>query len=857
MAQVLLRDETVNQIATAFHLSSMKVPAFSGLTDNDKRPDISEWIECYEEYCKANGWPDVIKCRMLPVYLTHTAIEFFRQEIRDTAAENDWQQIKTKLKDNFQAVDHFDQAMTALVTRTQRPAEPVNNFILDMRRKARVVDPNMPFLQVRYWIMNGIEKEYKSRLKEQDHQDLDTFTTAARWLEASREADNDTGRDLAVTTTSDNLTVSVTEKVTGWIDGISLSKHCMYCNITGHTTNACRERQKEENGSRKSERKKHKFKSITSGSESTSAYQSVSSCDSSVTKWPIRAIQYKDSSARKRHVHGSERNGHGTASWSSSSRASESLFILKEENEICPVTLTVTMGGIRFDAFVDTGASSTFIEEDVSKALTAESKQNCTPAPDVTTANGKLLEGAIAGATVNICVKIDGREKQIPSSVIVCKQLPYPVILGRDFLHKADLVIHAGTGNVFFAYDGRCDVKSESSDLSGEEALTMFKQMVKKDNVIKVHVPDGALAAFHGNTIAIELPDSQQERAVRQKKEVKTCHYCGRPGHLKSVCLEREKNKDERKWKQDSASRSHDLSMAGRGKFFLMVSEDHEEVKSLFAHVLIENMALRGVIDTGVSATFIHADVFKQLKADTRAKLSCYPGIVRTADNSEMGGIMGLLCLEILIRIHGDIRHVRTIVVVSDQLPHEVIPGRVFQHEAQLMIDAAEQKISYKDTRVHAMMERGSTAGAFVAHQEGEVQATGQEQDYGIIRVAVHKDILREAANRTVELTIPADCLDAVRIDAGFEKRSDGRSLPSDGNGEVTRIRSVVKRGPAHNKHQNTNDANDTSGSWHERCWSCGCTGHKKADCGHLKPGVTQTSGRRSARNRSNNSKNH
>lgn len=68
----------------------------------------------------------------------------------------------------------------------------------------------------------------------------------------------------------------------------------------------------------------------------------------------------------------------------------------------------------------------------------------------------------------------------------------------------------------------------------------------------------------------------------------------------------------------------------------------------------------------------------------------------------------------------------------------------------------------------------------FSGTKDNKEEAAGQhEQDYGIIRVAVHKDILREAANRTVELTIPADCLEAVRRDAGFEKDTSGLATGS------------------------------------------------------------------------------
>ena len=117
-------------------------------------------------------------------------------------------------------------------------------------------------------------------------------------------------------------------------------------------------------------------------------------------------------------------------------------MMLLERNAAAQHTLTnVSVDGKQLQAFVDTGATSTFIEADVFKTMSSLAEVLLPYWHEVGTADRSILTGIKGTATRDISLTLNGVTKVIRTRIIICESLAFPVILGTGFLSEADVVI--------------------------------------------------------------------------------------------------------------------------------------------------------------------------------------------------------------------------------------------------------------------------------------------------------------------------------------------------------------------------------------------------------------------------------
>lgn len=252
--RVELGNASIDRLASSLISSNnFRLRPFSGAkpaSEGGGVEDIHRWVQDYEDLCGVNGWDDATKCQKIPAFLTGGARDYYREEIRGNEVADDWDQLKEALKTFYRPVDHRNHAMITLKQRMQRPLEPVQSYILEMKRLAKLADEQMGPDMVKFWIMEVL------------FPNLQVLTDEARRIEASLA----TGGPEMV---SPAVPVSVIEPVEKALqvmtdqfqrmanlmetkpqdkqegqqtDGQAERRACHYCGITGHLMLACRKR---------------------------------------------------------------------------------------------------------------------------------------------------------------------------------------------------------------------------------------------------------------------------------------------------------------------------------------------------------------------------------------------------------------------------------------------------------------------------------------------------------------------------------------------------------------------------------------------------------------------------------------
>lgn len=192
--RIELGDASIDRLASSLVSSNnFRLRQFSGVkpvADGGGVEDITRWIDDYEDLCAVNGWNDVAKCQKLPAFLTAGARDYFREEIRGKDIANNWAQLKEAITKFYQPVDYTTQALETLSRRSQRPMEPVQAYILEMKRLAKLVNEDMPAEELKFWVLKGIHPQIRVCLLRRDLPDLVTLMTEARRVEKSIAAES-------------------------------------------------------------------------------------------------------------------------------------------------------------------------------------------------------------------------------------------------------------------------------------------------------------------------------------------------------------------------------------------------------------------------------------------------------------------------------------------------------------------------------------------------------------------------------------------------------------------------------------------------------------------------------------------
>lgn len=290
-----LSQESIDRLSSSLATAcSIKLSPFSG-----PQNDINKWIEDYEDLASVNNWSNRTKCKKLPVFLTGSARDYHREEIRGRDVENNWPQLKAKIKEFFQPVNYETQCREALGSRNQRSAEPVQTYILDMKRLAKQADANMAYKELKYWVLRGMDTRIKTCLTRREIPDMETLVTEARKIEASLACDPSSGTSAETKALVDNVqkltdvVLALVQKQTAPQQEQVLMSHrepivqCHYCGRHGHVKRACRLRQHHREEGRhddhrhRSGRQSHRHRKERHDSDSeTNSSNSDSSSDS-------------------------------------------------------------------------------------------------------------------------------------------------------------------------------------------------------------------------------------------------------------------------------------------------------------------------------------------------------------------------------------------------------------------------------------------------------------------------------------------------------------------------------------------------------------------------------------------------
>lgn len=111
----------------------------------------------------------------------------------------------------------------------------------------------------------------------------------------------------------------------------------------------------------------------------------------------------------------------------------------RQENALL---VNVNIDGMQLPALVDTGASSTFIDENVFKTFPGNAASLQPYTGNVTTANGCKLSGIRGEVHSNISLTLQRTTKVILSRIIVTDSLQVPVVIGTSLLKQAGILIN-------------------------------------------------------------------------------------------------------------------------------------------------------------------------------------------------------------------------------------------------------------------------------------------------------------------------------------------------------------------------------------------------------------------------------
>lgn len=521
--QVQLDNASIDRLASSLVSSNnFRLRSFTGtrpVAEGGGTEDVHRWIEDYEDLCAVNGWDDATKCQKLPGFLSAGARDYFREEIRGNNAANNWGQLKTALLDFYKPIDHTTKAMEMLCNRTQRPMEPVQAYILEMKRLAKIADANLPADQLKFWVLKGIHPQIRACLKRRDIPDMAILMSEARKIESSLSDDDPLGAQAPLAATllepvHDALSSLSQrfEKIATMVESRPVAPQnedkdkrlCHYCGFPGHLKLACRKRindeqrkQRNGNGNRQASqgqprrdseqnRDSHRYRSQERSEprdrnngrypsqeryatrydrdndqrRSRDRYDSRSSDrfrDFSRERRDDRWRERQNSSDRNRSL-SSDRDNGGRRSSTPYRSWQQSMMLQEEVNALKEhPEVQVKVDGREHRALVDSGATSTFIHYDVFKFLPPEAQELEPYHGAVTTADRSTLTGILGKVNINISLTLDGVTKEIPIDAIVCKHIAYPLILGIRFMSAADLVIHPRMRKVYFCTNERKD----------------------------------------------------------------------------------------------------------------------------------------------------------------------------------------------------------------------------------------------------------------------------------------------------------------------------------------------------------------------------------------------------------------
>ena len=152
--------------------------------DGSKQKDVVKWLEEYEYFANAYGWPDEAKVIKLPLYLSSYARDWYTVYV--SIADEDGlglDELKDRMKDFFLLSSYDDYLRDELAKRKQGPDETVANYILAKRALCFRLDASMESKEIVRYVYDGIKPEIARMLFAQCPADFDALSEMAKNIE--------------------------------------------------------------------------------------------------------------------------------------------------------------------------------------------------------------------------------------------------------------------------------------------------------------------------------------------------------------------------------------------------------------------------------------------------------------------------------------------------------------------------------------------------------------------------------------------------------------------------------------------------------------------------------------------------
>jgi hypothetical protein len=155
--QVQLAASMSAPTVTSTSRSNIQPEIFYGLPSED----VEEWFERFELIAQHNGWDDIKKRHVLPLYLGGTAILCFRSCGHQALT---YIELKAKFLSSFASVNPAYFAQERLNSRHQGDNEPLEGYAFAIQGLCLKVDRNMPDTMRRDHFLRGLQAKIKERL---------------------------------------------------------------------------------------------------------------------------------------------------------------------------------------------------------------------------------------------------------------------------------------------------------------------------------------------------------------------------------------------------------------------------------------------------------------------------------------------------------------------------------------------------------------------------------------------------------------------------------------------------------------------------------------------------------------------